>query len=98
MDDCKEILGEILSILVDTCLTLHKSDVSPLPILQLLGRTVRLRKTLDDSFMWRRKVLSLAYLLAVTDATEEQFNLICLARDVLTKTDEEGICVIIEQN
>ena len=63
-----------------------------MPILQLLGRIVRLQKHSDDSFAWRRNVLSLAYLLALTDVTEEQLTLICLARDVLRKTNEKGTC------
>ena len=80
-----------MSLLVDSCLNLNKSGISPLPILQLLGRIVRLQKHLDDSFAWCRNVLSLAYLLALTDVTEEQLALICLARDVLRKTNKTGI-------
>lgn len=96
IDDCKKIVGNVLVLLVETCHKLKEQGFSLLPILELLGRVVKLQKSLDDTVFWRWKVLSLAHLLAMTDLKEEQLALICLAKNVLRKSDQNGMDVLID--
>eukprot|EP00250_Pteridium_aquilinum_P007071 c16865_g1_i1 orf=198-5741(-) len=96
VDSCKQIVSDIQALLIDTCYESKKQGLSFLPVLELIGRIVKLQKFLETTLFWREKILYLAHLLAMTDLKEEQLALIGLARKVLRKTNQEGMDMLID--
>ncbi|KAI5062948.1 hypothetical protein GOP47_0021495 [Adiantum capillus-veneris] len=98
VEECKPIAADIQALLMDTCYELTKQGLSFRPFLELLGRIVKVQKSLELTLLWRIKILNLAHLLSLTMITEEQILLIGLARKVLRKKNREGVDVLIDSS